>query len=466
MSRSPEAANPEAADAALPAAGAINRRDVLRTMAALTAGAAVGLRSPAVLAQAKRFDGVTLRGACFQHVFHENVKAYLPEFEKATGMKVEIDLQAFPVYNQRMDLELSTQGSSYDFINITFPYSGRWVGAGWLAPLDSFVSDRNQTPAEWNPDDFVSGTQTPFRGKDGKTYGFAWEAGAMMMGIARYDLIEKAGLKIPETLEELAAVCAAVHGKDGVAAYVNDKLHHWNFPPYLMNMGGKVFRKAPDDLMPTLDTPEAARAAQYYGDLLSKYGPQGVLSFTDDQALRSQTEGRANIRTNAMAWVLPLAKRADSKVKETTRFGMIPKGAGGSFPGSNANGYGIPVGARQKEAAWAFIQWATSKETFRRIAFERGGLAVPRRSIIDDPEYRKVLNINGQDVAALYLQILERAGEGNYMSYRTVPVFPQVGDKINKAIERIASRQQSAEASMATAQAEAVADLRKAGVAL
>ncbi|WP_442580483.1 ABC transporter substrate-binding protein [Mesorhizobium sp. ASY16-5R] len=458
----------KAANAASLTVGAarLHRRHLLQAFAAVSAGAAFGLRSPAVLAQTKKFDGVTLRGACFQHVFHENVKAYLPEFEAATGMKVEIDLQAFPVYNQRMDLELSTQGSSYDFINITFPYSGRWVGAGWVSPLNEFMDDRNQTPEDWNPDDFVSGTQTPYKGVDGNTYGFAWEAGAMMMGMARYDILEKAGLKIPETLDELAAVCAATHGQDGVSAFVNDKLHHWNFPPYLMNMGGKVFRGAPDDLMPTLDTPEAAKAAQYYADLLSKYSPQGVLSFTDDQAMRNQFEGRANIRTNAMAWVLPLAKSPDSKVKETTRFGMIPSGPGGSFPGSNANGYGIPVGAQQKEAAWAFIQWATSKETFRRIALERGGLAVPRRSIIDDPEYRAALNINGQDVAALYLQILERAGDGGYMKYRTVPVFPQVGDKINKAIERIATGQQEAAASMAAAQSEAVDDLRKAGVKL
>lgn len=443
-------------------AARVHRRQILKALAAMPA---LGLYAPAVLAQTRKFEGVTLRGACFQVLFQESIKALLPEFEQATGMKVEIDLQAFPVYNQRMDLELSTQGSSYDFINITFPYSGRWVGAGWLAPLDEFVADRNQTADDWNPADFIGGTQTPFRAADGKTYGFAWEAGAVMMGIARFDLIEKAGLGIPKTLDELVAVCEATNGKDGVAAYVNDRLHHWNFPPFLMNMGGKVFQDPPKNLTPTLDTPAAAMAAQYYADLLRKYSPQGVLSYTDDQAMRSQLEGRSNIRSNAMSWVLPLAKSPDSKVKETVRFALVPTGPGGNFPAANAQGYGIPVGARQKEAAWAFIQWATSHKTLRRIALERGGLAVPRRSIIDDPEYRAALMINGQDVAALYLEILERAGAG-YMSYRTVPVFPQVGDKINKAIERIATGQQDAASSMAVAQREAIDDLRKAGVPL
>ena len=36
----------------------------------------------------------------------------LPEFEAETGAKVNFDTPAFPVYNQRADLELSTRGWS------------------------------------------------------------------------------------------------------------------------------------------------------------------------------------------------------------------------------------------------------------------------------------------------------------------------------------------------------------------
>ena len=56
------------------------------------------------------------------------------------------------------------------------------------------------------------------------------------------------------------------------------------------------------------------------------------------------------------------------------------------------------------------------------------------------------MTLNGQDVASLYLQVLDLGGKGGYMKYRTVPVFPQVGDKINKAIERIATGQDDAPA--------------------
>ncbi|MGE0316097.1 MAG: ABC transporter substrate-binding protein [Lautropia sp.] len=441
-----------------------SRRRWLRS--AVGTGAALGLNihAPVVLGQAKPFAGVTINGACFQHVFQTYLKAYLPEFEQASGMKVNLDLQAFPVYNQRMDLELSTKGQAYDFCNITFIYSGRWIGANWLAPLDEFIGDANRTPPEWDAKDFVAGAQSSLQDAKGVTYGLAWEAGAMIMGAARADLIDAAGLKMPTTFDELVKVCEAVHRKDNVAAFVADRLHHWNVIPYLMGYGAKVFRDPPGDLFPVLDTPQAAEAAAWYANLLSKYGPSGVMSYTDDQAMRAQIGGRANIRTQSIGWLTPLVKHEESKVRSTARYALMPAGPAGNFPGSNSHGYGIPLGAQKKDAAWAFIQWAMSKETLRRIALEKGYSAVCRRSIITDPAYRKAMTLNGQDVASLYLQVLELGGKSGYMKYRTVPVFPQVGDKINKAIEKIASKQMSAPEAMKEAQAQALADLRKAGV--
>ena len=36
------------------------------------------------------------------------------------------------------------------------------------------------------------------------------------------------------------------------------------------------------------DTPEAAKSAEWYANLLVKYGPDGILSYSDDQSMRSQ----------------------------------------------------------------------------------------------------------------------------------------------------------------------------------
>ena len=444
------------------------RRNRTRRVFLKSCATALGLglvaRAPVVLGQAKEFQGVTLNGACFQHAYSSLLKEFLPEFEAKTGMRVNFDTPGFPVYNQRADLELSTRGSAWDFLNITFIYSGRWIGAGWMFPLEEFLSDRTATPPDWEPGDFVSGTQVSLTDTKGARYGFAWEAGAMIMAASRYDLIEKAGMKMPETFGELAQVCAAVDGKDDVKAFVNDNMHHWHWPPYLMSWGGKVFVNPPENLTPTLDSREAVESAEYYGNLLRQYSPSGTLSYTMDQAALAHRTGRANLRTQVVAWLAPLANAPDSKVKTTVRYAYVPKGPAGAFPAAVSHGFGIPVGAKNKRAAWEFIKWALSKEMVRRAALEKGYIAVCRKSVMDDPEYRKAMTLNGQDVAALYLRVLEESGRLGYMKYRSVPVFPQVGDKIDKAIARIATRQMSAKEAMAQAQQEAVLDIKKAGI--
>ncbi len=442
----------------------ISRRKIIKTAGAASILAASGLAFPAITGYAKEFDGVTLQGASFSSTFFEYLKGYFPEFEEQTGMKLNFVTNAFPVYNQRTDLELSTKGSALDVINVTFIYSGRWIGANWVENLRPYVDDPNLTPEDWDWKDFVGGTMAAMSGANGDPYAFPWEAGAMIMMASRADLIDKAGKKMPTTFAELMDVCEAIHGQERMAAFTADKLHHWNFIPYLMGFGGGVFKDPPGNLTPTWDTPEAATAAEYYADLITKYGPPGIMSFTDSQAMQTQKNGRANLRTQAITWGVPLAKDPDSKVKDTVRYSVMPGGPAGNFPGSNSHGFGIPAGSKNKKAAWEFIKWAVGKKMTKTLIEKHGYPSVCRQSLISSEAFKDAMTLNGQDVASIFLDVLKMGGKSGYMKYRTVPQFPQIGDKLNKAIERVATKQQSGVESMAQAQAEAVADLKKSGV--
>jgi multiple sugar transport system substrate-binding protein len=437
------------------------------TRRAVLAGIAAALPAPAVLGQAKsKYAGTTIRGAAFSLPFHQYLKDYFPEFEAATGISVSFDIQAFPVYNQRMDLELSTGGSSYDVAIVTFIYQNRWIGAGWVTDLDEFTTDANATPPEWNPGDFVPGIEASMRDAKGHTYAYGVEAGAMILNVARADLIDKAGLALPTTMDELIKVCDAIHDQEGVAAWTGDKLHHWNWVPYLQGMGGRIFKDPPKNLTPMLDSPQAAQSAEWYANLITKYGPSGILSFTDDQAMQSQLSGRANMRSQAITWGVPLAKDPGSTVKNTVRYGMVPAGPAGDFPGVACHGFGIPAGSKNKGAAWEFIKWALSKEMLSRLVKDHGYPSVCRRSVIDSEPFKEALTLNGQDVAALYLKVLEQMGDGSYMRYRTVPVFPQVGDKINRAIEAIATNQMAPVDALKQAQQQAIESIKMGGYSI
>ena len=76
-------------------AALLHRRGLLRAASGGSAALAIGVGAPAARGQAKPFAGVTINGAGFQHVSTQNVKDLLPEFEQVTGMKVDLDLQAF-----------------------------------------------------------------------------------------------------------------------------------------------------------------------------------------------------------------------------------------------------------------------------------------------------------------------------------------------------------------------------------
>ena len=171
----------------------------------------------------------------------------------------------------------------------------------------------------------------------------------MITSAARYDLIEKAGLGMPKTFDELIKVCDAVHNKENVAAFTADKLHHWNWIPVPDGRGRGGVQGAAGE--PDADAQHAAgrASAEWYANLLMKYGPDGLLSYSDDQAMRSQMSGRANMRTQAITWSVPLAKHAESTVQKTVRFGLMPAGPTGNFPGSNSHGLGIPPARRKRK---------------------------------------------------------------------------------------------------------------------
>ena len=175
-------------------------------------------------------------------------------------------------------------------------------------------------------------------------------------------------------------------------------------------------------------------------------------------------QGRANYSPNNQTFLVQMGA-PDSKVASTCDFSLFPTGPKGRFPAVATHGWGIPVGSKNKDAAWEFIKWAMSKELIERMFREQGYRSVTRRSLIERPEFKQKLMINGLDVAKIYLDTVELGASG-YMKYRTVPVYPQVDKEIDIAIQNIASKQMSAKEAMQNAQANAVAQLKRAGVKL
>lgn len=445
-------------------AATAHRREILRAALGTTAAAVTGLAAPGVLAQAKPFQGVTLNISCWSATYPKLLAEYLPEFTEKTGIKVNFDTPGFPVYNQRADLELSTKGSAFDVLNVTFIFTSRWIGAGWFTPLEPYLKDPNKTPPDFDFADFLPGSVGPMRDKNGVVHGIPWLTDALVAGAGRFDLFKQAGLGMPDTFDELDRSLATVHKKDNVPAFLTENHWGWTFIPYLQGFGGNIFRNPPDDLMPTLDTPEVAAAAEFFARIVNTYGPEGAAGYTYDQTNEALRAGRANYSTNNQVF-LALMGAEGSQVTKTVNYGLMPKGPKGRFPGIASHAWGIPTGAKNKDASWEFIKWSLSKELLTRMADKHGLGSVTRRSILESASYKQKMVINGVDLGKLFIDTLAFAEQG-HMKYRTVHVYPQVNAQINQAMGRVISGQMKAAESFKQAQANALADLRRAGVRL
>ena len=441
-----------------------SRRKLLAAGTAALASAGLGLHAPAVVGQSKRFSGVTLNVSCWSAKYPTLLASYIPEFTAATGVKVNYDTPGLQVYNQRADLELSTKGSGYDVLNITFVFTNRWIANGWLTPLDEFIGDKSKTPADFDFADFLPGAVDPLKNGKGVVHGIPWVTDSGMAIASRFDLFKANGLAMPDTFDDLEKALAIVHKKDGADGFLTD--NHWGFwyPPFLQGYGGNVFRAPPDDLMPTLDTPEAIVAAEQLARIVTKFGPPGAGGMAYGQTGELISAGRANYSLQTHAGGMSHAE-PNVKVAKTLNFSLYPRGPKGRFPGIASHGWGIPVGSKNKEAAWEFIKWSTSKDLLNRMVKEKGLGSVTRKSIYDSPDYRKLILVNGVDTGKIVLDTI-KLGEQGHMKYRTVPVYPQVNVQLNQALGRIISGQMSAKESMAQAQISVLADLKRAGVKL
>jgi multiple sugar transport system substrate-binding protein len=409
----------------------------------------------------KPFEGVTLNVSCWSSTYPKLIAEYIPEFTEKTGIKVNYDTPGFPVYNQRADLELSTKGSAFDVLNVTFIYTSRWIGAGWFTPLEPFINDPNKTPADWDFADFLDGSVRPMRDKAGAVYGIPWISDVFMAAAARFDLFKASGLGMPDTFDEIEQAMKTLNKKDGVAGYAIENHWGWTYIPFLHGFGGNVFRNPPDDLMPTLDTPEAAEAAEFFARLINSYGPDAAASYTYDQVTEALRAGRVNYSPHNHVFCALLGEEG-SKVTKTCNFSVAPKGPKGRFPGIASHAWGIPAGAKNKDASWEFIKWSMSKDFLTRLIDKHGLGSVTRKSLVESEKYKKRMVINGVDTGKIFLDSI--AMDHGHMKYRTVHVYPQANAQINQALGRIISGQMKAKESLALAQTNAVADLKRAGV--
>jgi ABC-type glycerol-3-phosphate transport system substrate-binding protein len=159
---------------------------------------------------------------------------------------------------------------------------------------------------------------------------------------------------------------------------------------FLKGMGGNFFN---DKWNPIFNNEKGVKAAEYYRDILIRFGPPGVANYTWDDTAIVLADGKVAMIIDAIDFLDRVVDPEKSKVIGKLGCAPVPKGEGGRHPAIFTLGLALSNPAnkskKQREASIEFMKWATSKEIEKGKAFEAHIPTPTRRSIFEDPRFVK-----------------------------------------------------------------------------
>lgn len=337
----------------------------------------------------RNYEGTTINYYGLNFYYKTQIEQWLDEFYELTGITVNvISLPEDQLY-EKLAIELASGSTSVDVFNSSGSCNDGWRynENGYYFDLNEFVNDPVMTDSDWDPDDFI---QSVYEGQiiDGKRVAIPCNAVTWVM-YYRKDLLEKAGISVPKTMDELVEA-AAILNKDGVYGFggrgkKSQAAQTWS--NFLFNYGGSWLKDGKADF-----ANEAGYSAlETYVELMSKYSNPGAgdNDWTDIQAMFAQ--GQIALMIDSNAWLGVFTDPSTSKVYDKLGVAPVPS-ANGIEPASVlwSWNFAISSNSKNKGAAWYFIQWATSKEIQKRI--QENDFVTSRVSAWNSEKY--VQNVN------------------------------------------------------------------------
>lgn len=257
--------------------------------------------------------------------------------------------------------------SPYDILNMDIVWVPKFAAAGWIMDLTNRLTPEQK--AKFVKGNLEGGTY------QNKLYRIPTTSDAGVL-YYRQDLLEKAGIKPPETFEEMLNTAQKLQKQGDVKwGYLWQGKQYEGvsamFVEILEGFGG--FWTNPDTLEVGLDKPQAIQAVNFLKSILDQgISPRGVVTYGEEETrLLFQNGGALFLRNWPYVW--KLANAQDSKIKG--KIGIKPMiHAQGQVGGSALGGWGLGISktTEHPEEAWRVIQYMTSEDTMKRFVLSTG----------------------------------------------------------------------------------------------
>lgn len=415
-------------------------------------------------------EGASVNILFVSHPFVNSVKPLLAEFTELTGIDVTFEELAEQPASEKLLADLSSRTGTYD-VFMTSPLNNwQYATAGWIEPLDAYLADPMLTGDVYDVADFAPGI---------------WDAGKwnleVMSGIGegslwavpinfesyllayRPSILEANGIAVPTTYEELLAVAPLLNDPDaGVYGVVTRFDTFWDLPyltfgTMLASYGGTMIDEN-GDLQ--VCSPESIAATEDFIALIASAAPPGAGAFTWYESLQGFASGQYALSVNEADLFAPVYENPDeSVISDDVGYAPTPLGPTGErAAGAWIWQMSMNAGSTQKDAAWLFLQWLTSKETM--VKTHLGGNMNPvRASAWADPDVAAMVQAWGA-YPGQYIETVQTMSQVAGINFPPHPELTRMLDRWAAAIQTSFFEGGNVEANLCAAQDDIARMLR------
>lgn len=305
---------------------------------------------------------------------------FIPEFEKKYGIKVVVDEVPFENYRQKSLVEMQQGTGAYDVYAVDVMWLAEYAAAGFLDPLMPYVKNANLTDADYDIDDFlprvISGT-----GVFNDTL-YTIPLGAGPVGTTfRADIAEQAGIKLPKRFSPDFNTKFMYDAAKKVNNPESNMIGFANIPgrwfwgvtylPYLYafqtpeTKGDEYVDK---DWKISINNERTIASIDYFVSF-KEFMPADSANWGIGEATAVYQQGNAFGTWNYQDFIKGFFEDPATQAKVAGKNVHLhtPAGPNGVIdPWFGAWSFGLSKESKNKEAAWVFIQWMTSKDVQTR----------------------------------------------------------------------------------------------------
>jgi multiple sugar transport system substrate-binding protein len=314
-------------------------------------------------------------------------------YEKETGNKVVLDVNPFAGSAEKQRASVRAKEGQFDLLVMNSTWLAELFHGGFLTPLNGIDPSFKLDPQVITYDDTAYWDAKDKRNsaKTGVVYGVPINGNVGVL-YYRADLYEKAGLKAPQTWDEVAANAAKLNSPPGLYGIVqrgarsaSDISYDWM--PYLHGCNGAIFRdEKAGDFTVTINSPEGKKALDTYIELAKKYGPPNPGSYGQAQVIQALVTGKAAHATPVIAAWPQMDDPTKSAVVGKMNVAPLPHCVGGkSTPTLGHFIGGVPrnIPKDRQVAALAFMNWFQSYDA--QVIYAKAGQPPIRKDVYDAP---------------------------------------------------------------------------------